>query len=289
MQRRFWHTGIPLMWHKADIPMPDKQCVFISHGGGPLPLLGDPDHQQLVQQLTRLATQLTKPRAILIISAHWEAAVATVSSSLAPELLYDYYGFPEESYQITYPAAGEPTLAAAVLGVLQQAGFATCSDLQRGFDHGVFVPLKIIYPAADIPCVQLSLLQSLDAATHYRLGQALRQLDYPGLLVMGSGFSFHNMREFFMPATPEKTALVVDFHQWLTDTLCNPAYNEAKRQQALQQWQQAPGARFCHPREEHLLPLLVCAGYAAAPCPETMQCQVFGKESALFYWPDISD
>lgn len=269
--------------------MSGKQCVFISHGGGPLPLLGDPGHQQLVRQLQQLATQLQRPTAILVISAHWEEPVATVNSHPSPGLLYDYYGFPEESYQLTYPAAGEPALAAEVVRVLQQAGLTANSAPQRGFDHGVFVPLKILYPAADIPCVQLSLLQSLDAAAHYKLGQALRLLDYPGLLVLGSGFSFHNMREFFAPATQEKTALVSAFHHWLTDTLCNPAYSETQRQQALQQWQQAPGARFCHPREEHLLPLLVCAGYAAAPCPQTQQCEVLGKESALFYWPQISD
>lgn len=261
-----------------------RQALFISHGGGPMPLLGEPGHQQLVNTLQQLAKTLPKPRAILLISAHWEEQVATVTSSAAPGLLYDYYGFPAESYQIQYPAAGEPQLAAQVVEKLQQAGIAAQSDAKRPFDHGMFVPLKLMYPQADIPCVQLSLLRSMNAEAHLAIGRALRELDYPGLLVLGSGFSFHNMREFFAAPNADATAKNKAFEAWLLDTCSNPDLTTAQREQRLQQWEQAPAARYCHPREEHLLPLHVCAAYAASASKAHVNAHVLGKDSGIYYW-----
>lgn len=261
-----------------------QQALFISHGGGPMPLLGEPGHKQLVSTLQQLALSIPKPSAILLISAHWEEQVATVTSSADPGLLYDYYGFPAESYQIQYPAAGEPQLAAQVVTALQQAGITAHSDANRPFDHGMFVPLKLMYPQADIPCVQLSLLRSMDAAAHLAIGRALQALDYPGLLVLGSGFSFHNMREFFAAPTAEATAKNKAFEAWLLDTCSNPALSTAQREQRLQQWENAPAARYCHPREEHLLPLHICAAYAATASQTHLNANVLGKDSGIYYW-----
>ena len=158
--------------------------LFISHGGGPMPLLGDAGHVEMVQCLQDFALQIPKPSAILVVSAHWEAKHATVTSATAPELIYDYSGFPPESYAIKYPAPGAPDLADDIVQALTAAGIDAAKDHQRGWDHGVFVPLKIMYPEADIPCVQLSLVQGLNADTHVALGQALQTLNHPGLLVI---------------------------------------------------------------------------------------------------------
>jgi len=140
---------------------PSGSVIFISHGGGPLPLLGDEAHQEMVDSLKNLATILAKPSAIIVISAHWEENKPTITSGTNPSLIYDYYGFPKESYEIQYPAPGEPRLAHKMFDLLNKRGIETLLDEQRGFDHGVFVPLKIMFPEADIPCVQLSLVNNL--------------------------------------------------------------------------------------------------------------------------------
>ncbi|GGC11079.1 dioxygenase [Marinobacterium zhoushanense] len=258
--------------------------LFLSHGGGPMPLLGDADHQEMVDCLKRFAAEMRKPSAILVISAHWEEAVPTLTSGVAPGLIYDYYGFPPESYQIQYPSPGEPALAQQVYEALQGAGISARLDEQRGYDHGMFVPLKIMYPQADIPCVQLSLVNNLDAETHLRIGRALQALDYDNLLVIGSGFSFHNMRAFFAPDTPDIRARNQAFEEWLLDTCANPELDEAERSRRFIEWEQAPYARFCHPREEHLLPLHVCYGMAGRPSDEYREATILRKKSGLFRW-----
>jgi len=125
-----------------------------------------------------------------VISAHWEERVPTITAQGSPPLIYDYFGFPPEAYTITYPAPGNPALAQALYGALEEEGFTPKLDTHRGFDHGLFVPLKIMYPNADIPCVQLSLIKGLDSETHLRLGKALRSLKEQNLLILGSGFRF---------------------------------------------------------------------------------------------------
>ena len=258
--------------------------LFVSHGGGPMPLLGDPGHQDMVDRLTELAADLRKPSAILVISAHWEEAIPTITSGTTPSLIYDYYGFPSEAYKIEYPCPGEPVLAQQVAQALDQAGIQARLDDQRGLDHGAFVPLKLMYPEANIPCIQLSLINTLDASTHLAIGRALQALDYDNLLVLGSGFSFHNMRAFFAAQTPEIQARNLAFEDWLEQTCGDSSLSEPERAKRLADWEQAPHARFCHPREEHLLPLHVCYGLANKASDRHIAATILGKQSGMFYW-----
>tara|TARA_R110002167_G_C12702246_1_gene653715 strand:- start:7169 stop:7969 length:801 start_codon:yes stop_codon:yes gene_type:complete len=264
--------------------MSHKDILFISHGGGPMPLLGDPGHREMVQRLQEITATLKKPAAILVISAHWEEQVPTMTAGADPALIYDYYGFPPESYQLQYPCGGEPELANRVYQSLESAGIPSRLDTQRGFDHGLFVPLMLMYPQADIPCVQLSLKHNLDAADHLAIGQALQALDYDNLLVLGSGFSFHNMRAFFAPDSAEMRARNQSFEDWLLETCSSQALDEGERSRRFVAWEQAPAARFCHPREEHLLPLHVCYGLAGKPCDAHYVATILNKKSGMFYW-----
>ncbi|MFC6672638.1 DODA-type extradiol aromatic ring-opening family dioxygenase [Marinobacterium aestuariivivens] len=258
--------------------------LFLSHGGGPMPLLDDPGHREMVASLKAVAGRLRKPSAILLISAHWEERVPTITAGASPGLIYDYYGFPPESYRIQYPCPGDPELAQQVFRVLNDAGISAQLDEQRGFDHGMFVPLKLMYPDADIPCVQLSLMSNLDAEAHLSVGRALQGLDCDNLLVIGSGFSFHNMQAFFAPDSPQIRARNQAFEDWLLETCANPALDEAERSRRFSRWQEAPHARFCHPREEHLLPLHVCYGLAGRACDDHWSVSVLNKQSGMFYW-----
>ena len=262
----------------------DTDVLFISHGGGPMPLLGDLGHREMVDRLTELAATLSKPSAILLVSAHWEEAVPTITSGANPPLIYDYYGFPAEAYKIEYPCPGEPALAQQVYQALGQAGIPARLDDQRGFDHGLFVPLKLMYPAAEIPCIQLSLVNSLDASAHLAVGKALQALNYGNLLVIGSGFSFHNMRAFFLEQTPDIQARNQAFEDWLERACGDTALQEPERAERLVHWERAPHARFCHPREEHLLPLHVCYGLANKPSDAHIAVRILGKQSGMFYW-----
>ena len=264
--------------------MKNRHALFLSHGGGPLPLLGDEGHKEMVENLKTLAAGTDQPSAILLVSAHWEENRPTVTAGASPSLIYDYYGFPEESYRIKYPCPGEPSLARQIEELFTKAGTEIRSDKQRGFDHGLFVPLKIMYPKADIPCVQLSLLKSLDPAEHIKMGMALSALDYEGLLVIGSGFSFHNMRAFFQPDTPETKAMNEKFEEWLIDSCSNPELSEEERARRLTHWEQAPHARYCHPREEHLLPLHVCYGFTQSACSRFFELRILNKKSSLYLW-----
>ena len=185
--------------------MQAAQIVYLSHGGGPLPILGDPGHAAMVAFMQKLPKNLRKPEAVLVISAHWEEETATLLSAPNPPLFYDYYGFPAEAYDLTYPAPGNPGLAKRIASMLEQASIPARLDDQRGFDHGVFIPLKLMYPAANIPCLQLSLLRGLDPAAHLALGKALRPFLEEHLLVIGSGFSFHNMGAFRGVDLPDPT------------------------------------------------------------------------------------
>ncbi|WP_317932219.1 class III extradiol ring-cleavage dioxygenase [Halioxenophilus sp. WMMB6] len=258
--------------------------LFLSHGGGPLPLLGDPGHREMVTTLKQIAGELSKPKAILLISAHWEATLPTITASPKPGLIYDYYGFPEESYHIQYPSPGEPQLAGKILQALRKSGIAAQMDDQRGFDHGMFVPLTILYPQADIPCVQLSLVNSMSAEQHLQIGRALRSLQHEGLLVIGSGFSFHNLPAFFSAADASSTNKNLQFEAWLIETCSAPQLSEEQRYQRLLEWHKAPYARYCHPREEHLLPLHVCYGLNSRAADQQFHPTILGKKSSFFLW-----
>ena len=260
--------------------------LFVSHGGGPLPLLGDASHQELVDGLAALADELERPSAVLVVSAHWESRVARITAAKTTSLLYDYYGFPDASYRIQYPCPGAPELAEDVQRCLADAQLPAELDTERGLDHGVFVPLKLLFPQADVPCLQVSLIQSLDPGAHLAMGRALRQLRHERLLILGSGFSFHNLQAFFAPATAQVEAMNQAFEAWLQDTCCNPRLTGEERIDRLRHWTGAPYARFCHPREEHLLPLHVCMGAVeGVACPEPRTLRILNKQASLFLWP----
>lgn len=238
----------------------------------------------MVDCLTDISKKINKPSAILIISAHWEESIPTITSGAKPSLIYDYYGFPEASYHINYPCLGEPLLAEKVYASIKRANISVKLDPNRGFDHGVFIPLKIMYPSADIPCVQLSLMNNLNPAEHLKLGQALSDIDYENLLVIGSGFSFHNLKEFFRTEVKEAQEKNELFEAWLMETCSSSNIDELERQQRLIQWEKAPYARFCHPREEHLLPLHVCYGLAQTNATESFAIQILNKKSSMYFW-----
>lgn len=242
-------------------PMP---TLYIPHGAGPCFFMDwdPPDAWDRTAAYLRgiAATLPARPRAIALVTAHWLAAQPSLGAAARPGLLYDYYGFPPQTYALTYPAPGAPQLAEQAAALLADAGFGPKLDRERGYDHGVFVPLKLMFPQADVPVLQVSLLQSLDAAAHLRLGRALAPLREQGVLIVGSGMSYHNMRGYGDPsALPASQA----FDQWLADTVALPAAERAAR---LADWTaaSAPAGRLAHPRgaEEHLLPLLVAAGAA---------------------------
>ncbi len=237
--------------------------TFIPHGGGPWPFVDlglDPGEvAALASYLRGLSAGLpARPKALLVISAHWEEDAPTVMSGQAPPLLYDYYGFPPEAYAITWPAPGSPALAARVRALLETAGFKTAENTTRGFDHGVFVPLKLAWPEGDVPVVQLSLRTGLDPAEHIAMGRALAPLRDEGVFIVGSGLSFHNLRAI---GDPRAMAVSRTFDTWLRGAA---AAEEGARNRGLVEWAQAPAARASHPREEHLLPLMVIAGAAGA-------------------------
>jgi len=257
--------------------------LFIPHGGGPLPLLNDPGHQSLVDFLQDISSRLPTPAAICVISAHWEESIATITSGELPSLIYDYYGFPESAYSIQYPASGLPSLANKIYTALQQNGIPARLDERRGFDHGLFVPLKLMFPDAGIPCVQLSLLDNLDPAAHIAIGKALRLLRRNNVLFIGSGFSFHNMRTFFT-GNQDADEQNIAFQEWLIDTCTDPKLSFGERTSRLIDWVHAPAARYCHPREEHLLPLHVCAGLSDDAAELVFDGEVLGKKACALVW-----
>eukprot|EP00301_Raphidiophrys_heterophryoidea_P027389 c9635_g1_i2.p1 GENE.c9635_g1_i2~~c9635_g1_i2.p1 ORF type:complete len:282 (-),score=47.87 c9635_g1_i2:176-1021(-) len=242
--------------------------LFVAHGGGPMPILGEPSHAPMVDFMKNGALKgVPEPKAILMISAHWEESKPTIQTQAQPSLYYDYYGFPDEAYNLDYKVPGDPALAQRVSALLQNAGFAKPrEDAERGFDHGMFIPMMLMFPEAPqkrIPCVQLSLLASLDPASHIKMGKALGPLRDEGVLILGSGMSFHNMgalRRGIRTGQGEDDGLTRSkaFSDYLREAITNP--DPAAREQQLVNWEKAPHARFCHPREEHLIPLHVIAG-----------------------------
>jgi aromatic ring-opening dioxygenase catalytic subunit (LigB family) len=219
------------------------------------PPIGAHGFDALRSYLSGLLAQLKqRPQAILVISAHWEEPRVTVGTSKAPSMLFDYSGFPPHTYQLSYPAPGNPELAARVRGLLDVAGIANAENNVRGYDHGVFVPFLIIDPETQIPVVTMSLERSLDPARHLAIGAALAPLRDEGVLIIGSGNSFHNLHTFF----DGNPAPSLQFDTWLTETILLP--DPSARTTALTAWERAPSARECHPRAEHLIPLMVAAG-----------------------------
>jgi len=239
-----------------------QPTIFLPHGGGPCFFMdwswGPADTWERTRTfLEGLAGSLPAvPRALLVISGHWEEPVFTASTAAHPELIFDYYGFPEETYRLTWPAPGDAALAGRVVELLRGAGLAAGTSASRGYDHGVFVPLKVAFPEAGIPVVTLSLASSLDPALHLAAGRALAPLRDEGVLIVGSGMSWHNLRGYMRADTLFRSR---EFDAWLTGAVEAPV---EERERLLRGWAEAPEARFAHPREEHLIPLMVAAGAA---------------------------
>lgn len=239
-----------------------QPAIYLSHGGGPWPFVSIPfippgELDELERYLRDLVTSLPEaPRAVLVVSAHWEAPVPTLMTHPHPPMLYDYRGFAPEAYELQWPAPTATFLVDRVRALLEGAGFPVAEDARRGFDHGTFVPLMVALPEARLPILQVSLLHSMDSAAHIALGRALAPLRDEGVLLLGSGNSYHNLPGFGEAAS---TAPSRQFDDWLADAvMCPPG----ERERRLVEWESAPAARLCHPREEHLLPLHVMAGAA---------------------------
>jgi aromatic ring-opening dioxygenase catalytic subunit (LigB family) len=238
--------------------------------GRPLPQNFD----WLEQSLQAVPGQLPqRPKAILMVTGHWEAPTFMVSSAVEPGMVYDYSGFPEEMYRIKYPAPGSPELAALVQAMLSDAGFVIGADPRRGYDHGTFSLMKPLYPEADMPVVQLSVKDDFDAMEHLKVGAVLSALRDEGILIIGSGFSFHNLRLFGEAGAEPSYA----FDAWLRETM---AADPETRAQRLARWQEAPAARLAHPREDHLLPLMVAVGAARTDPSITIYGESFMGEIA---------
>jgi aromatic ring-opening dioxygenase catalytic subunit (LigB family) len=254
---------------------------FVSHGGGPWPFMKEQygtTYDLLEASLREIARRHGKPRAALVITSHWEEAAFAISSGEHPGMIYDYGGFPPHTYHVRYPAPGDPALAARVAGLLTAAGHEAALDPTRGFDHGTFSMLYPIYPEADVPVVQMSLKHGLDPMTHIEAGRALAPLRRDGVLILGSGLSFHNLHQFGRAGrTPSH-----EFDGWLAAAMTLPP---ELRTQAITHWDRAPSARLAHPREEHLLPMMVALG-AAEHEPATRvyhEDQFFGNLAVSSY------
>lgn len=236
--------------------VPRLPALYLPHGGGPSFFMTGERKQryQATEDFLRgvLAQLPALPRAILLCTAHWETPVASFTGAARPGLIYDYYGFPPETYTLRYDAPGDPALAERAAALLRTAGHDARVDPTYGWDHGVFIPLKVMRPAADIPVVAMSLHASLDPALHGAWGTALAPLRDDGVLIVGAGMSYHNLRDFATHA-PASHA----FHDWLDEALSGDRDERITR---LAQWSRAPGGRASHPREEHLLPLMVASG-----------------------------
>ena len=216
-----------------------------------------------------------RPKAVLVISAHWETEVPTLHYAEQYSLFFDYYNFPPKTYELTYPAKGSPEVARRAAALLAAAGIVTAAESRRGLDHGVFIPFKLIYPDADVPIVQLSLQKDLSPALHLEIGQALAPLRDEDVLIVGSGMTFHNLREIF---SGRAAAASVDFDNWLAAAL--DTSDAETRAQNLKAWADAPGARIAHPEEEHLLPLMVVAGAAGSDPGKRNYSENLGGTSA---------
>lgn len=249
-------------WHFKLMKNLKLPTYFISHGGGPWPWLKRemPFYDVLEASLKKIPEQLgQKPKAILMISAHWEENEFTVMSTEKPGMIYDYGGFPEHTYQIKYSAPGSEELAQRVHQLVTTSGIPIHANNQRGYDHGAFVPAFPMYPDADVPMIQLSIKNDYDPMTHIKLGECLAPLRDEGILILGSGLSFHNLRTM-LSRNPSAKIASKEFDQWLQKTLAEK--NPIERIQKLIQWEQAPSAREAHPQEDHLVPLFVALGTA---------------------------
>jgi len=266
--------------------MTRQPTIYLPHGGGPCFFMDPPADEPTrwvameayLRGLSKMLPQ--RPDALLIISAHWEMPRPTVLSAPHPGMLYDYSGFPPHTYKLTYPAPGAPELGRKVRALLAAAGIESGEDDTRDYDHGVFIPMKVSFPDADIPILQLSLQRDLDPARHIAIGRALAPLRDENILIIGSGLSFHDLRAL---GDARANAPAKAFDDWLTDTLVDGPV--AEREPKLVEWANAPAARVAHPREEHLLPLMVAAGAGhGEPGHHVFSGTIWGKAVSAYHF-----
>jgi 4,5-DOPA dioxygenase extradiol len=236
--------------------MPTRMPVIFAAHGAPILL----DDAGWMAELAAWAGAMPRPESILMVSAHWEERPTTLGAVSTVPLVYDFYGFPERYYRTQYPAPGAPELAARVRDLLCQGGIAVTDDPRRGLDHGAYVPLVAMYPAADVPVLQIS-MPGLDPKELFDLGRALAPLTDEGVLVFGSGFLTHNMRYAFRPGTP---AWAREFDAWAADAL-----SRFDADALLDFRARAPAAETALPTWEHYAPVLVAAGTVAEHRPRT--------------------
>ncbi len=263
-----------------------QPSIYLPHGGGPCFFMDPPADEPsrwvaMAAYLRGLPETLpARPEALLVVSAHWERPRPTVLAGANPGLLFDYYNFPPQTYRLAYPAPGAPDLAVRVRSLLADAGIESDVEMARDYDHGVFIPLKVAFPAADIPILQLSLQTGLDPVRHMAIGKALSPLRDDNIAIIGSGLSFHNLQALGDPRAGGPAAA---FDRWLTQILCDGPI--AEREVRLAQWSEAPGARACHPREEHLLPLMVAAGAAGGEAGRhAFSGTIWGKAVSAYHF-----
>lgn len=244
------------------IQKPRMPALFIPHGGGPCFFMDwDPKNEwdKMANYLRNIASGLpVQPKAVVMVSAHWIQSEVTVTSAAHPEMIFDYDGFPANTYELRYPAPGEPGLAEKLVHLLKTAGIHARTNETRGYDHGMFIPMLLMFPEANIPVIQMSLTKTLNPEEHIAIGQALESLRDEGVLIVGSGMSFHNMRGY---GDPRYGPISDIFDTWLTQSVESDPHT---RNKSLAHWEDAPGARQCHPpgAEEHLIPLMVVSGAA---------------------------
>ena len=245
---------------------------FIPHGGGPWPFMHGPEGilpdndpwKELQNYMQGFDAALgRRPKAVLVISAHWaDTEALTVSTAKQPGMYFDYYGFPPHTYALNYPAHGAPDIAEHVRGVLADSGIETNADAERGYDHGVFIPFMMMYPKADVPIVMMSLDPAMTAERHFTIGKALERLRDEDILIVASGLSYHNMRMFYR-RDPAHIEQANRFDAWLKDALETP--DTEKRLAQLAAWKDNPDALASHvPDHDHLIPVFVAAGAAGS-------------------------
>jgi aromatic ring-opening dioxygenase catalytic subunit (LigB family) len=250
---------------------------FLTHGGGPWPYMTGEFRRRfaaLEGSLKELPRRLpAKPKAILVVSGHWEEKDFSVMASPAPPMVYDFGGFPRELYQVRYPAPGSPELADRIHSLIQAAGLPTHLDAARGFDHGTYSLLAVTNPEADVPVIQVSIRSDYDPEAHLQLGRALTPLRDEGVLIIGSGSSYHDLRGFFGAKDPAGDS--AQFDAWLKETLVDSTPED--REKRLVEWEAAPSARAAQPREDHLVPL-----HVAVAAAEVEPGRVIYREQTFF-------
>ena len=277
----------------GSVNMTRAPAIAFSHGGGPMPLLGDPFHEHIVYSLRNRVPKILRlnspdrPRAICLVTAHRSESLPHISSGERHSLLYDYYNFPPETYKLKYEAPGSPQVAQEVAAAMSEEGLKPTFDDERGWDHGVFVPMLLVRPEADMPIVQISVLDSEDPAAHFSMGRALGKLREQNIAIVGSGFaSFHNMRIFKSGelGAPAFTKRNDEWSEAVTGAVTEE--KATKREERFKTWREWPHAYEMHPRggAEHFLPLVVVAGAGGDGTAKFYSDEYKGTQMFSYYW-----